>query len=304
MIEKLNLQWVSDTIGGDYNNWKNGDIIRIEAQTATGKTEFIKTKLLKHAIENNKRILYICNRVNLKRQMKIDAEKQNFSLKNIQDNFELLDKLEIIGNITITSYQKIQHFLLNEKYGLNHNDIYTQYLDFDFIVMDEVHYIVQDSSFANKTVFFYEDYLRQYNKNCITILISATMDYIKEPIENIYNYMELNIRDYTTGIDYSYINAFYFKQFKDLIHTINNDDSGNKWLVFINSMEIAKDMLEEIKDSKFICSERSKYANQMDKEELDNIILNSQFNCKCLIATKAIDNGINIRDPLVTNVQH
>lgn len=300
---KLDLQWVSDVIGDDYLRWKNGDVIRIQAQTSTGKTEFIKTKLLQHAIENNKRILYICNRVNLKRQMKIDvAEKQTFSLKNILHDIELLDKLEVIGNITITSYQKIQHFLLNEKYELNYDDIYRKYLDSDYIVMDEVHYIVQDSSFANKTIFFYEDYLRQYNKDCITILISATMDYIKKPLETIYNDMELNIRDYTTGIDYSHINTFYFKSITDIIHTINNDNSGNKWLVFINNNNNAKNMLEEIKDSEFVCSERSKYANQMNREELNNLISNSQFNCKCLIATKAIDNGVNIHDPLVKNI--
>lgn len=299
-MNRLNLNWVSDTISDDYLLWQNGDIIRIEAQTGTGKTYFIKTKLLKYAISNNKKILYICNRVNLKRQMKIDVAQ----IQNIKINIKSkeLDKLEDIGNITITSYQKIQYYLLNEKYGLNPKDDYLKYLQFDYIIMDECHYIVQDASFANETVFFYQDYLRQYSKDCITILISATMDYIKTPIEKIYNNMELNIHDYTTGIDYSYLDVYYFKKYEDIINTINNDTSGNKWLVFIGNIKMANAMLEKIEDSKFVCSQNGKYKNKNDDEELENIILNNKFNCKCLIATKSLDNGVNINDPLLTNI--
>jgi superfamily II DNA or RNA helicase len=299
---KLNLKWVSETIGEDYKNWTNGAVIRIEAQTGTGKTAFIKTKLLEHAINNGKRILYICNRINLKRQMKIDvARKQNIEMN--YNEFDVLDSLEEIGNITITSYQKIQYYLLNERHQLNYKDVYTKYLNFDYIVLDEAHYIVQDASFANETVFFYRDYLKQCNKNCITILVSATMDYMKEPLlEEIYADSERKIYNYTTGIDYSYINAYYFNKYEDIITTINNDNSGNKWLIFINNLNKAKEINGKIKGSKFICSEYNQYASQMDKDELDNIIINNRFECKCLIATKVIDNGININDSLLTNI--
>jgi hypothetical protein len=61
-------------------------------------------------------------------------------------------------------------------------------------------------------------------------------------------------------------------------------------------------MLTEIVGSKLICSEGSKDKDKMDYAEKDNILLNNQFDCKCLIATKALDNGINIDDVLLRNI--
>ena len=296
---KLNLQWVSELIGHDFENWKPGDVIRIEAQTGTGKTEFVKTQLLDYAINNEKKILYICNRVYLKRQMKKDvAEKQNIPMDL---NIEAIDNVDDIGFITITSYQKIQHHFLNNLKGIDYNCVYNEYLKYDYLILDEIHYVCSDASFANETVFFL-DFLRQSRKNCITVLISATMNDIREPLEEIYPYSEHNVYDFTTGSDYSYLDVYYFKEFQDIVTTINNDHSSNKWLVFVSNIEKALEMRDEIKESKFICSENSKYAAEMDMDELNNLITNHKFDCKCLIATKALDNGINIHDLLLTNI--
>lgn len=294
---KLNLKWVSEIIGDDYKTWKNGDIITIECQTGTGKTFFVTNKLLPYAIKQNKKILYIANRIHLKRQMKIDVAK----IQNIPINYKdfcILDEIEVIGNITITSYQKIQNSILNDQYHIDcQDDLYDKYLNFDYIVWDECHFIIQDAAFNNKTVFFHDYYLKKCNKNCIILMLSATMDYVKQLIN------EDNIITYSTGKDYSYIEAFYFNDYQDIINTINNDISGNKWLFFVNDISLAVELLGKIKDSKFICSQHNeKYISKMDQDELNNIIVNSKFNCKCLIATKALDNGINIIDPLVKNV--
>jgi hypothetical protein len=298
---KLNLKWVTDIIGEDYKTWKNGDIIKIECQTGTGKTWFIKNRLLPHAINQGKTILYIANRINLKRQMKIDvAEIQGIEI-NYKD-YNILDELEVIGNIVISSYQKIQNSILNDNYNIHcQDDLYDKYLNYDYIIWDECHFVVQDSAFNNKTIFFYDHYFEKCNKKCITILMSATMDYIKEPINKRFN--PGKIIDYNTGIDYSYLDVFYFKNIDDIVATINNDTYGNKWLFFVNNIELAKDLLEKIKDSKFICSQHNKkYINKMDLNELNNIITNNKFDCKCLITTKSLDNGININDQLVKNI--
>lgn len=49
--------------------WIN--IIRIQAQTGTGKTYFIIDKIVV-AMESYQKLIYICNRTELKRQIKID----------------------------------------------------------------------------------------------------------------------------------------------------------------------------------------------------------------------------------------
>jgi hypothetical protein len=164
-------------------------------------------------------------------------------------------------------------------------------------VLDECHYLFQDASFNNKIIFFLENFKM---KNATMIFISATMQHIKPLI--LEQFKDSKVWEYNTGKDYSYCNVFYFKDNKDIINTIKNDNSGDKWLVFINNINKAKDMLAEIVGSKLICSEGSKDKDKMDYAEKDNILLNNQFDCKCLIATKALDNGINIDDVLLRNI--
>ena len=80
MNKRLNIKWVSEVINDDYKNWQKGDSVIIESQTGTGKTYFFtgdeKTEGLVDKINKNEKILYLCNRVNLKRQFKRDLLKK------------------------------------------------------------------------------------------------------------------------------------------------------------------------------------------------------------------------------------
>ncbi|TFZ99382.1 DEAD/DEAH box helicase family protein, partial [Clostridioides difficile] len=137
-MEKLNLEWVTDIIGEDYKKWNmedrhiinNRNNVFIETQTGTGKTKFIIDKivpLVNQSIRNKRKLnlLIICNRINLKRQVKLELLKSNLDLyefdkdikkicnsdnteNNIKETFQILDKLSKITNgITIMSYQQL-----------------------------------------------------------------------------------------------------------------------------------------------------------------------------------------------------
>lgn len=41
MGKRLNLDWVTDAVGDDYKNWRKGDVVKIKAQTGTGKTVLV-----------------------------------------------------------------------------------------------------------------------------------------------------------------------------------------------------------------------------------------------------------------------
>ena len=73
-MDNLNLKWVSDTIGEEYKQWSKGDIVTIQAQTGTGKTYFVKNVLVPY-LDKYENMLIVSNRVNLKRQVKIDLLK-------------------------------------------------------------------------------------------------------------------------------------------------------------------------------------------------------------------------------------
>ena len=109
MNKRLNIKWVSEVINDDYKNWQKGDSVIIESQTGTGKTYFFtgdeKTEGLVDKINKNEKILYLCNRVNLKRQFKRDLLKK-YGM-GIPEDINELDKISEIGNITILSYQAL-----------------------------------------------------------------------------------------------------------------------------------------------------------------------------------------------------
>lgn len=64
------MRYMKDVIGDDYKDWTKGTGVLIASQTGTGKTTFILEKLLTHAAENNKYVVYVCNRKSLNNQMR------------------------------------------------------------------------------------------------------------------------------------------------------------------------------------------------------------------------------------------
>ena len=286
MGKRLNLKWITDIIKQDYMKWDDYDRIVIDSQTGTGKTYFIKNVLIPYANSINNKVLLVVNRVSLKRQLKIDLFTQ-FNIPCPSTN-EALDNVMTIGNTTIISYQ-----MLSNK--INYGEDVDSFLDsFRYIVMDECHFLSADASFNNKTELAASKLLED-NKQNIKIFISATIDIVREDIEDTCG----EIWNYTTGRDYSYLDVYNFKTHDDLIETIKRDDSGFKWLVFVTSkdkgMEFKDDLLG-VKTVNFIHT-----GNKNDNEDLDEIIRNSKFDVDVLISTKVLDNGVNISD---TRVKH
>ena len=101
---KLKLQWVSDVIGEEYNEWQPGDWVKVISAPGTGKTYFILNKLIKY-LEYDERVLILCNRIALKRQMKIDLLKNmNEEIpktKSGKIDYEAIDKMKDFDNISI-----------------------------------------------------------------------------------------------------------------------------------------------------------------------------------------------------------
>lgn len=299
-MRKLNLRWVSDSIRKDYKNWKKGDTVLISAQTGTGKTFFIKNELLDN-IDEHERLLLVCNRTNLKRQLKKDLLKKYN--QPIPETLNELDKITTIANkVTITSYHAISNTVKEEIYG---SGVESDFRFYDYIVFDECHFILSDGSFNNKTRFAAEKAIYEYNPSVVKIFISATMEEIRSPIirrleqinEKGFGLERGELHEYSTGNDYSYINPKYFNKMDTIINLIKNDQSKDKWLVFVSDKKSGEKVVEEIgeKNSSLIVS-------GTESDELNSIINNSRFTKKVLVCTKAMDNGININDSKLKNI--
>lgn len=306
-MKKLKLQWISEIIGNEYEKWEKGDIVLLEAQTGTGKTLFIEDKLIPH-LKAHEKLLLICNRTNLKRQMKIyllnrfGQEKLIPCDKNGNLLVEGLDKITTInGNITIKSYQAISDDVLDQQYFaggyLNKCDLSF----YDYIVCDEVHFLLADGGFNNKCRIAHEELVIDYSIHAINIFISATMenvsDSIKSHIKKLDGY-EPKLFEYNTGIDYSYLDIKYFNNNLDIIiNKIKNDITDEKWLIFVSNKKDAI-KIESSLGTK-ICS---KIFSGSKSIELDSILNHCKFEKKVLVTTKVLDNGINIKDEKLANI--
>ena len=295
-MKKLNLQYISNIIGQEYKTWKPSDIILMGAQTGTGKNHFIENYFIPWMSPN--KVLFVSNRTNLKRQVK-KRLMEDWGVK-IPDTLEELDQVKTIGNVVVASYHALQHSSLNEKYKGKLFDLSR----FSAIVLDECHFVFSDSGYNNLCRLTYMNLIVKQYRNIIKVFMSATMDEIRTPIIKCAE-KGLGIRpkvyEYSTGIDYSYIKPHYINHFnyvEILTNLILNDKTDEKWLIFISSIEDGKTILKALGDDK--CSIIK--SGTKNNEELDSIINHSKFNKKVLIATKALDNGINLKDELLTNL--
>jgi len=294
--KKLKLKWVTDAIGLDYTKWKKGDIVTIKAQTGTGKTTFIKRILVGYAKNNGERILLLCNRTDLKRQLKIDLMRYNkieipvIKDKDGNENIDLdeIDKRTDIANITIKSYQQYNAELLNMQYFDIPIDV-----NYGYIICDECHWMLQDASFAN-TRKATQRLLAQEEPSMIKIFMSATLDELKSTFKQCVSSKE-QLHSYSTDSDYRYLDVKYFNNDDDIIKTINNDKSEDKCVVFVTNKDVGAEFKNKINDSELVISGSKNNTRA-------KIVATETFDCKCLIATKVLDNGINLADEKIKNM--
>lgn len=299
--------FVGDYIGDSYQNWKNGESVFINAPTGTGKTTFVLTQLMQKAQEEGKEVLFLSNRYLLKEQIKMKiAQEQNLPTEDLT----WLERIEEFSGITIASYQKIQELMEYENAYKYYNT-----LRYKYVIFDEIHYIVEDSTF-NPKVQFLLDFIR--NVSSIKVFMSATIEeaeeylvdtgllgdifYNSRVIENeIISYDLLKTCTYETIRMEHYVwyyeipekkrnvRTFYFEDYNQIVNQINQ--SQEKWIVFVSNKDGAKRWVNEIKVPFEII-----HSDRKEVEVVKQIVQDEQFQTQVLVTTKLLDNGVNFHD--------
>lgn len=271
-LSKTVKQFVSDTIGEDYKSWKSENIF-LDCGTGTGKTHFILYTLAPFALQQDKKILYICNR------------------KQLKDQVISYIKVGGITNIAVMSYQEIESTIRKKgKIG-----------NFDYIVADEAHYFICDSTFNIYTDLSY-DFLEQAEKlKAVVIYMSATAKNLMNILKNKKRLNPSNI--YKIPLDYSHVDNIYFFNKKELFSIIDDliANKEGKIVYFCNSKEKFKEAYERYGDiSNFICSEYAKDSSMIEINESSCIVNHNDnyitFEKRMLVCTKALDNGVDLKD--------
>ncbi|NFH99492.1 DNA helicase [Clostridium botulinum] len=269
-------QRVTDLIKyDDIRKWNNNDIITIKAGTGVGKSYFIKNQLYAFAKANNKKILFLIHRTNCTNQFYEEIKRDN--------------KTDVIDIIT---YQHIETVIKNK--GV------FDFTPYQYIVCDEFHYFVSDSSFNVTTDISLNKILEQ---NSIKIFMSATGDDSKRYINNV---KKLDTIDYEIPITYDFIKELNFFNTDETLERFIEylDGTGEKAIFFIQSAEKAYKLYTKFKDKcLFNCStSNDKYYKHVDTDKIDNMLKNEKFEEQILITTTCMDAGINIIDEKVKHI--
>lgn len=304
---------MKDFIGKEYQDWGGCDDVFVETPTGSGKTTFVLEVLSQYAMEAGKEVLLLVNRKILKRQIKKELAEDH-GIENISD--EELDQINEFAGLTILSYQELQEELKRKPLLLGR--FYAK--RYRYIVFDESHYILQDAMFNRDIEYLIRAIPKR--RNATKIFLSATMDEVRPFLMGLLhpNEMELcAIRDekgkkvfayqqsiftwgriyfYSQGPKFRIKSLQYFRDISEISEVINEEKSGEKWLIFVNSKREAGILKKSLK------KEFSYLDAEVDEDDpvKRQIETENKFEADVLITTKVLDNGINLIDEKLKNI--
>lgn len=262
--------WLSDIIADDYKEWDNTKII-FDAGTGSGKTYFILNVLAAYAAEYNKTILYLCNRKPLHQKLlSITAEHDN---------------------ITVILYHTLQS-LIRKGECIEH---------FDYVISDECHFLLSDSTFNEYTDLAYHYLMNQ--KDNVTVFMSATAGVFFNDLIN-QNIVSAD-HVYSVPKRYDYVKKISFydgRELTNIIDYILEEHPNDKILVFVNSMNRLRTMYDTYGDTALYMCGKSYQGNPDFSFCKSNAIINDAFSSRILFTTKTLDNGIDIKDQRVRHI--
>ncbi|MDU1312165.1 MULTISPECIES: DEAD/DEAH box helicase family protein [Clostridium] len=274
IIEEKQINTVTDLIGDSYKYFRQGEHIILDCATGSGKTYFVLNVLGNWCKLNNKRILYLCNRTELKK--KVIEESKSFNTEEVID---------------IYTYQYIQ----------NENNVY-EVREYDYVVFDECHYIFNEG-WNMYTDIISEVLIQRFMSAATMIFMSATGE---EIFKNLINSKVVKKHNrFIIEADYSYVDKLvFYDEDTYLLDLIDKLSQGEKLIYICANKEKAYLLKQELgDDAYFMCS---KYDKRYKSDNPIKVISSNpkciSFDRKVLITTSVLDVGIDIFDKAVTNI--
>lgn len=233
----------------DFKDWKAG-VYLIEAGCGQGKNYFVFNTLFPYAHENGKRMLVFSNRVALREQQQVQTQEKD---------------------VKLITYQSLEHDEYLETMQDTKNKVrglMQQVGEYDYIILDEAHYLYQDAPFNKNTETIIE-LIEKYRSSKIIVLLSATPDLLKK-------YLRID-KPYFFKADYSYIKEVqYYTKRDTLDEIISKIPENEKIVVFADSKDRLKELHSEYPNSAYLDASNKKRrkvfnGNICDVEEIDRI---------------------------------
>ncbi len=282
--KKNSIIRVLDVIpASEIEKWKNGDVITISAGCGAGKSYFIKNVLCEYAKNNHKKILMLIHRKYPAEQFKIELEN------DYKDDI-----------IDVKTYQTIESIVKNGGYF--------DFSRYSYLICDEFHYFLEDSTFNHFTDLSFSNII---NQNKITrIFMSATGHEMQTVLNNAlalkYKKKKHKIYNYTVPISFVHIKTLTFwtkiQTIEELMQQWN--ENGDKAIIFLHSAKEAYELHKKFdKNSLFLCGSSSeKYYKYVKSDKVIKMLTEQKFEQQFLITTACFDAGSNIIDMKVNKI--
>ncbi len=105
--------------------------------------------------------------------------------------------------------------------------------------------------------------------------------------------------------DYDFIKPYQYTKLEDIVEEIKKSPDNEKWLVFVNSIEKGIKLKEQLKkaigESVYFLKADNKMSPE-NKKVYKSLVEQCCFDCRVLIATTVIYNGVNVKDPRVKHI--
>lgn len=330
-------KYIDAEVKAQIMNAEPGTIVMLHAPVGSGKTTFCIEELWTHCRAWRKRMLLLVNRSALRGQLRQKILKQI----GMDDSHGIAERgiMEFDG-LTVTSCQYLETAFGNSIGWTSLKVGSFMAKKFDFVVCDEIHYLLVDSMFSATT-----KYLRRIPAAfpmAVRVYMSATLKPVRNlllEMENIcdlfqtcdgdwmqkyqpFQFLDISLEKKIAAniwqrerkvleleaaeADYSYLRPVFYEETCDIVDLIFKQcaegDSG-KWLVFVDSKETGKAQKNILKGKGIETAFIS--ADEMqeeDEEERKNILAKGRFDVHVLLTTAVLDNGVSIIDNQVTHI--
>lgn len=258
--------YVSEIITEDViEKFRAGDNYLIASEMSSGKNYWMRNVLLPYALDNNKKTLCLAHRKNT-------IDQQTNYLEEYK--WECIKQFKG-GMFELKTYQAFQNMIKR-----NDPELYT----FDYIVCDEAHYFISDSSFNSKTELAF-DFLNE-SLDAVKIYMTGTSDGLFYLLWN----RPLNILKEANYYNNSVKDLYRYESNETVSAIIQNEiEKNNKVLVFHESKETLSDFI-------FGKTEVLHSGNQSNSLAYNQIVSKQKFDADLLNTTKLISEATEIKD--------
>lgn len=292
-----------------YSRWGDGSKVLLNAPTGMGKTTFILTDFLELCIEQQNKMLILCNRRLLREQYGYDLAERFFRYTNLSES------------VVVKTYQELAEEV---RRSTNPKKIFD---DFQVIICDEVHYFYYDSDFNGYGTFNLLQAIIYAGFFKTIVMITATMEETKPLLEKVFKQCAfqlkldldksqrtiiekyeraLEIYDFQDEADYSKFKCYFVEDVESLAKRIVESD--NKTIIFIDDKRKAENIKKLLVEKGKLPATEIFLLNAEKLDECSNnevvraLALAHKVLPKVLITTSVLDNGVSIHDPEVGNI--